>query len=47
MFIAEAVDGLIVTVPVPVGLILTLADAGDNVTVLDAVNVVAATVPPD
>jgi hypothetical protein len=44
--IVKAPAGLIATVPVPDGEIVTATFAGDNVTVLDAVRVVAETVPP-
>lgn len=44
LFIVEAVAGLMVTVPVPVGLIVTVALAGLNVVVLDDDRVVNAPV---
>jgi len=46
-FTVNAPAGLIVTVPVPVGLMAMFALAGLRVTVELAVNVVAETVPPD
>lgn len=42
--IVNAPTGEIATVPVPVGLIVTAAEAGDKVTVLEALNVVNAPV---